>query len=196
MRMKTRKGGPWTFGVLLTLVLSGCVGVLDAAETGPGPAEQPLAREILDATGVRGGLVVHLGCGEGRRTAALHASDAFLVHGLARDAATVEKARATIREKGLYGPVSVEVFDGRRLPYVDNLVNLVVAEDLGNVPMDEVRRVLAPGGVLLREPSNSSPRVIRSSWSSDIDQWTHTMYDSTGNAVAHDRGAGLAIGLV
>ena len=33
------------------------------------------------------------------------------------------------------------------LPYVDNLVNLVVAENLGKVAMAEVMRVLCPGGV-------------------------------------------------
>ncbi len=33
-----------------------------------------LAREILDATGVRGGLVVHLGCGDGKLAAALRAN--------------------------------------------------------------------------------------------------------------------------
>ena len=33
------------------------------------PAEE--ARQILAATGVKGGLVVHIGCGDGRLTAAL-----------------------------------------------------------------------------------------------------------------------------
>jgi outer membrane protein assembly factor BamB len=47
----------------------------------------------------------------------------------------VETARRRILASGLYGPVSVDRFDGHRLPYVDGLVNLLVASEPGNVPM-------------------------------------------------------------
>lgn len=52
------------------------------------------AQEILEASGVQGGLIVHLGCGEGERTTALFraADDAFVVQGLDADAANVERA--------------------------------------------------------------------------------------------------------
>ena len=40
---------------------------------------------ILTASGVQGGLVVHLGCGDGKRTAAFGAAGPYLVHGLDRD---------------------------------------------------------------------------------------------------------------
>ena len=86
------------------------------------------ASRILDAAGVKGGLVVHIGCGDGRLTAALRAGDAYVVHGLDADAANVEKARTHIRSLDLYGRVSAEQWaDAARLPYADNLVNLVVA---------------------------------------------------------------------
>jgi len=89
------------------------------------PADE--AGQILSAAGVKGGLVVHLGCGDGKLTAALRASDSYLVHGLDADAANVEKARAHIRSLGLYGPVSVQRWaDVARLPYADNFVNLLV----------------------------------------------------------------------
>lgn len=45
-------------------------------------SEHDLARDILDATGVKGGLIVHLGCGDGKLTAALRVNDRYLVHGL------------------------------------------------------------------------------------------------------------------
>ena len=56
--------------------------------------------DILKATGVRGGLVVHLGCGDGRLTAALHADDSYLVHGLGKDAADVEKQYVGAQDAG------------------------------------------------------------------------------------------------
>jgi len=144
-----------------------------------------VARGIIDATGVKGGLVVHLGCGDGRLTAALRAGEAYLVHGLDTEAANVEKARATIAERGLYGPVSVDRFDGKRLPYVDNLVNLVVAEDLGGVTMEEVLRVLAPNGVAYIKQQGGWVKTVKPR-PAGIDEWTHHLHGPDGNAVGAD----------
>ena len=144
-----------------------------------------MGQEILDATGVQGGLIVHLGCGDGELTAALNASDRYWVHGLATDSADVEKARATVREQGKYGLVSIGRFDGSRLPYVDDLVNLVVSDDLGDVPMDEVMRVLAPGGVAYVKAGGAWKKTVKP-WPDDIDEWTHYLHGPDNNAVAHD----------
>jgi len=146
--------------------------------------EQTQARSILDATGVTGGLVVHLGCGDGKMTAALLAGDAYLVHGLDTDPTNVAKARRWIESQGLTGRVSVDRFDGKQLPYVDNLVNLVVLET-GDVPAEEIMRVLCPGGAVTtlkgdRWISTVKPRP------KGIDEWTHYLHDATNNAVAND----------
>ena len=85
------------------------------------------AADIISTSGVKGGLVVHLGCGDGKFTARLRAGDGYLVHGLDTDAANVEKAREHIRSLGLYGRVSVANWSGGRLPYAENLVNLLEA---------------------------------------------------------------------
>ena len=69
------------------------------------------AAQILEATGVQGGLIVHLGCGDGSLTAAL-AGERFRVHGIDTDSDGVAKARARLRAGGNYGPVSADVFDG------------------------------------------------------------------------------------
>ncbi len=143
------------------------------------------AKQILAASGVKGGLVVHVGCGDGRLTAALRANDSYIVHGLDRDAAKVSAARKHIRSLGLYGPVSVDTFDGARLPYVDNLVNLVVADDLGGIAMAEVMRVLAPRGVAMI----GGKKTVKP-WPDDIDEWTHYLHGADNNAVAEDRVVG------
>ena len=59
------------------------------------------ADAILSAAGAAGGLVVHVGCGDGKLTAALAASDTFLVHGLDRDAGNIAKAREHLRSRKL-----------------------------------------------------------------------------------------------
>ena len=69
------------------------------------PADE--ARQIASLTGFHGGLVIHVGCGDGQLTAALRLADNCVVQGLETDAARVEAARAVIRGRGVYGPVSV-----------------------------------------------------------------------------------------
>ena len=93
------------------------------------PAARGQAEAIYAATGIGGGVVVHLGCGDGRLTAALAGGGPYVVHGLTRDPAEAAKARSHILSQGLYGPVSVMHWQGDSLPYVDHLVNLLVVED-------------------------------------------------------------------
>ena len=151
--------------------------------------EREKARAILAATGVRGGIVVHIGAGDGALTAALAESDSITVHGLEPDAALVEKARELIRARGLYGRVSVERLRGTTLPYADGLINLVVAEARSPVPLDEVIRVLAPDGVAYLEQEGTWKKVVKPR-PPGIDEWSHYLHDAGNNAVAHDRVVG------
>jgi len=148
-----------------------------------------MAKEILDTTEVQGGIVVHLGCGDGRLTAALRANDRYTVHGLEADPAKVAEARSYIGGQGVYGPVSVERHSGSWLPYSDNLVNLVVVQDAGNVPMTEIMRVIAPGGVAYVARDGVWDKTIKA-WPGNIDQWTHFLHDASNNAVADDTAIG------
>ena len=139
-------------------------------------AEQ--ASEILSAAGVKGGVIVHVGCGDGKLTAALRANESYVVHGLDRE---VTAARRHIQSRGLYGPVAVAEWDGGKLPYVENFVNLLVVSDTARVAEDEIMRVLAPGGVALvggRKITRPRPK--------EMDEWTHYLHSPDNNAVAHD----------
>ena len=156
---------------------------------GPGSAIVAAAAEdaaaILRESGVRGGLVVHVGCGDGQLTAGLRANDGYLVHGLDADPARVEKARAYLQTTGLYGKVSVDRLSGHTLPYSESLVNLVVSEDLGPVPLTEVMRVLAPGGVAYVRSQGEWSKTIKPR-PPEIDEWTHSLYGPENNAVGRD----------
>jgi outer membrane protein assembly factor BamB len=149
------------------------------------PLRAESAAELLKTSGVRGGLIVHVGCGDGSLTADLRAGEAYFVHGLDADAGNVENARATIRRRGLYGPVSVEQWTGGRLPYAENLVNLIVADDPGKLPMVEVMRVLTPGGVALI----AGKKTVKP-WPADLDEWSHFLYDAGNTAVSKDQRVG------
>jgi SAM-dependent methyltransferase len=144
-----------------------------------------IAKNILRDTGVCGGVVVHLGCGDGRLTAALQADTRYVVHGLDRNPANVAKVREYIRSAGTYGAVSVDVLDGTRLPYVDNLINLVVTSDLYGINMAEVMRVLVPGGVAYVKSQGKWAKTVKA-WPTEIDERSHYLHAADGNPVAQD----------
>jgi len=131
--------------VLLAAIVWGGASLESAAES---TDDQALVREIL-AAGPPGGLCVHLGCGDGKLTAALAADGGFLVHGLEPEAATAETAIRLLRSRGIYGQAWVERYAEKHLPYAENLANLLVADDFPRteVPAKEIFRILRPGGV-------------------------------------------------
>ncbi len=160
------------------------------------------AEAVLQASGVRGGLLVHVGCGNGHLTAELAAEPAFLVQGLAVDPDQVSRARQHLRQRGLYGRATAVRFDGAHLPYIDGCVNLLVADDPHKVPVEEMVRVLCPGGVALIAASRdldadvaTRPGAVEAGawtriarpWPADIDEWTHYLHAPDNNAVSRDR---------
>ena len=155
----------------------------------PDGGPKRLAADLLRDCGVQGGLVVHVGCGDGQLTAELLAGDRYRVHGLDTDPANVARAREHVRSLGRYGAVSVDRFDGTQLPYAENLVNLLVAEDVGRVSMAEVMRVLVPRGVACLKTDGRWTKTVKP-WPAEIDEWTHWLHGADGNAVAQDTVAG------
>ena len=141
--------------------------------------------DTVRSSGIRGGVVVHLGCGDGRETASMLLGSSYLVHGLDTDGVDVAKARAYIRSKNLYGPVSVAKYDGKTLPYGDNIVNLIVADTLGNVSTEEAMRVLTPLGAMVV----GGKKTVKP-WPNNIDDWPQYLNKADNNAVAKDSVAG------
>ncbi|MBT4819461.1 MAG: PQQ-binding-like beta-propeller repeat protein, partial [Lentisphaerae bacterium] len=143
------------------------------------------ADAVFKATGVTGGLVVHLGCGDGCLTAALKQDGISLVHGLEADREAVAKARVHIRSLGIYGQVAVEHWDASVLPFADHTVNLLVVEAPGSVPPDEMTRVLVPGGVSCVKKGDTWATTTKPP-RAGVDDWTHFLHSASGNPVSSD----------
>lgn len=125
------------------------------AQLSPLHGADPIA-PILSASGVKGGLVV-----------------------LVRPAD--ERLAAQLRNSGPFVVDELKNWRGRELPYIDNLVNLLVADNHGDVPTEEVMRVLAPGGVAwIGGKKLVKPRP------KEMDDWTHFLHGPDNNAVSRD----------
>ena len=151
---------------------------------------------IYEQSGVQGGLIVELGFVDAQFTAKLGDRNAVALQTLDTDPQRVAEARKELALHGQYGRITVAHWEGKRLPYADNLVNLIVCHsDPGaEVSREELMRVLAPGGVLVREGEGDGFvvdgvrwRMTRKPWPQEIDQWTHFLHSASGNAVAADR---------
>ena len=182
---------------LLALMGLGAAGqehtVVQPKDTGVG-----LTNPGLMEADIKGGLIVHVGCGDGTLCTALGEDPNYVVQGLHRDPLAVAKARSTVRAKGNYGRVSIRHWEGESLPYADNLVNLiVVSSDESRVSPAEIARVLAPRGVafvpkgmavnsLEQQPSSSGLDKYVKPVPEAIDDWPHYFYGADNNAVSRD----------
>ncbi|HUV64857.1 MAG TPA: hypothetical protein VMW24_13240, partial [Sedimentisphaerales bacterium] len=81
----------------------------------------PTFAGVVEDSGIKGGIVVQVGCKDGKSLASLLVNEKFLVHGLDVDAKRIAKVRDSLRSDHLYGKVSAAVYDGKNLPYTDNL---------------------------------------------------------------------------
>ena len=201
-----------------------CAWLLAGAAHADGPLPEDLASQILNSAGVRRGLYVHLGCGDGALTAALGREGTSIVHGLSDDPVEVARARAFIDARGMYGTVSVEQIAGYdRLPYARDMVNLIVVDRLdelveGGLSLRDVVDVLAPRGVayvggelsssaletMLNEAGAEDVRLVNSNgtwavfvkpWPDDMDEWPQYRHDPSHTAVSNDRRVGVPTGV-
>jgi len=144
------------------------------------------AENLVQQAGIPGGLIVHLGCADANATADLHANERCLVVGLDTSLSNVQAARKSFQKKGLSGKVTAETFNGKQLPLANDLVNLFVAKELGDLPMEEVMRVLVPNGTALI----GGKKTVKP-WPAEIGEWSHFLCGPDNNAVAKDSKVGL-----
>jgi outer membrane protein assembly factor BamB len=184
-------------GTWRALALAVCLGTATAASSAtPGEVRPaPVSEEDLVAK-VRqiGGVCVHLGCGDGTLSARLADGGRLLVDGLEKSEVKVAQARAALLSQGLYGQVAVEPWTARYLPYADNLVNVIVAEEAGPVSESELLRVLTPRGAAFIK-AGSSWRTLTKPWPAAFDEWTHARHGADGNMVSRDAEVSAPAGL-
>jgi len=135
---------------------------------------------LADIHGVKGGLIVQLG-GDPAALSNHWKTPGYIFQWLETSDKQVSNARKNILATGLYGKVSALTFDGKNLPYTDDLVNLLIIDSGYGISETEIMRVLAPGGVAIIHGEK-----VTKPWPKDIDEWTHFLHGPDNNAVAND----------
>jgi len=166
---------------------------LAGASSSPG-AETLTQEEMLRRAGAAAGVAVQVACGEGALLPALAQSGRLVLHALEADPARVAKAREALRTRGLYGQVTVMRWASSKLPYAENLVNLLVVSKGAGVADAELTRVLAPYGAAFIE-EKSGWRVLEKAWPASFDEWTHPRHGADGNMVSRDRAVKAPVGV-
>ncbi len=130
---------------------------------------------------VEGGVIVCIGAEALQSVADDWKRPGCIFHCLETSDDEVSSLREEIRAAGCYGKVSVARFDGERLPYINNLVNLVIVGSRIEVPDSEVQRVLAPYGVAI-----VNGKKITKPYPEEMDEWPQYLHGADNNCVAKD----------
>ena len=162
-----------------------CLAVLCGIPCSSGLMGAETPADLVSQSGVKGGLVVLVGCGGGQFTAGLRINERYVVQGLGIDPARVAQASEYLRKERLSGPVTAIRWDGKRLPYADNLVSLLVVDSAPGLAEAEIMRVLSPRGVALVKVGDGRKKITKP-WPDEIDEWTHYLHGPDNNAVAED----------
>jgi len=109
------------------------------------------ASDIARFSGSPGGVCVVIGATDAELALSFAKQGRFIVHCLCPDRRICGRLRKIIRSRGMYGTVSADTYEGGRLPYADNLINIVVVDTYpaamkSGFPVEEVARVLTPLG--------------------------------------------------
>jgi outer membrane protein assembly factor BamB len=132
----------------------------------------------------RGGLAVYVG-ENAEVVSTLRKHDNYSLHVLSPDKAFVANLRTRWKSEGSHGRCTTEYWTGGELPYVENLVNLLILDDPKAVVKAEALRCLSPGGMAVIRKKQTWER-LRKPTPLDTDGWPQYLYDAGNNPVSRD----------
>ncbi|MHC4371588.1 MAG: outer membrane protein assembly factor BamB family protein, partial [Planctomycetota bacterium] len=176
--------------ILLFALVTLLIGLAPARAGTPDAVRTELGKQIRQRcveSEISGGILVYLG-DPGRdlvRDLARISQESFLVRGLLPGSRDLGALRRRLLADGLYGNVSLVHWAGPDLPFIPNMVNVLMVDLSTTMPREELLRVLAPHGIALVR-NGDSVEVIQKERPQEYDDWTHYLHDAGNNAVSTD----------
>jgi len=141
---------------------------------------------MVQAVRVKEGLVVCIGADALESVSMDWKKPGCVFHCLETSDEKIFNVRKMILKAGCAGKVSAEKFDGRNLPYINNLVNQVISKrNDWQVSAAEIMRVLAPYGIAV-----INGKTIVKPYPKEMDEWPQYLHGPDNNCVADDMVAG------
>jgi len=208
-------------GIIVALLLVGTTMGAEPLATATRPVPDAAA-EILSIPGLRPGIAACVGRGNGELAIGLARGGVQAVHGLAADAAAMEAARRNALAAGFAGQVAIGIQAGTRLPYADDLLNLLVIDNYpalrkSGVTFSEMWRVVGPYNTLVLGGVDDAEalrgELLKAGCAADalhkcgrwhwvvkplpavMDEWPERYHDAGHSRVSHDQLVGPATGL-
>jgi outer membrane protein assembly factor BamB len=156
---------------------------------------------ITEFSGIKGGLIVAVDNESADFLSGLQINNRFKVQGLNSKKEAMKKIRDQLYKKNKYGDITTKFLGKSKLPYIDNMVNLLIIEDHKSMDLKEIFRVITPDGVLLTKNKNGlkstgfkvQDKKSKNGWikclkprPKDMDEWTHWLHSPDNNAVSQD----------
>jgi len=141
--------------------------------------------ELLESAGFDGGVIVVAGFDRTDLLVELVRTEGRIVHGLSKNPRDVAEARRELHEAGLSGRGAAAHWSGRRLPYAEDFVNLLLTDACDEVAAQEISRVLVPRGIAFIRQAGRWSKFIEP-WPEGMDDWTHIDHGPDGNPVSLD----------
>lgn len=148
---------------------------------------------LRDGT-LRAGLCIVVGCDSADALIRSRMDGRYLVQGVCTDGKKATAIRTELVAKGAAGKVSIAPSDGTHLPYIDNVVNVIVVVDQGQIRREEIMRVVAPYGAALFKENGTWVKVGKP-YPTAMDDWPMFAHDLKRSNVLRDRMVKVPSGL-
>lgn len=150
------------------------------------------AGKLPDLPKDAGGLVLHLGQADKDKIHELAkdvASPKLLGQILVKDNNQLSSSRKLVAQEKTKGQLSVQTYDGENIPVISSVANFIICPEESQVSQEEIMRALAPRGIAYMQKGSKWEKVIKEV-PSDLDDWTHALYNPANTVVSKDTRVG------